>query len=310
MILTIDLNPSINREYVLDNLSLGRYNLTNSTSFKNGGSGMIATTLFNTFSQDSILTGFLGGINGEYFHKELRELGIAHEFTQITEETRTTISIIDQENYTSISDYGPRVNREELINFYELYTRLIYKTDIICGLGVSLPLGAPKDIYYDLIKYANKNNKKFILDIKGEELNYSIDASPYMVILDQEELENLIKLSLNFENEIIKGGRYILDKGVEFVVIDLQNKGSIVLGQKQGYRIEIPYTNKNNTSKDHSGFAAGFALGLNRGYDLDMTLRLGQAFDIASNLEQNTSNIEMSDVKRIMGEIEIYPINY
>jgi len=310
MILTIDLNPTINREYILDNLIIGAGNLAKSTSFRNGGPGIVATTLLNIFNENSLLTGFLGGINGDYFHKELREKGIFHEFTPISEETRTTISLIENENYTSISDSGPRISREELINFYELYMRLTDKIDIICGLGLSLPTGIPKDIYYDLIKYANKNNKKFILDIKGEELNHSIEASPYMVIIDQNELEDLIKLSLTFDNEIIKGGRYILDKGVEFVVIDLQKRGSIVLGQEKGYRIEIPYTTNRMNKKDHSGMAAGFALGFNRDYDIDMILKLGQAFDIASNLEHNTSDIEMSDVKRIMGEIEIYPINY
>lgn len=310
MILTIDLNPTMDRKYIIDKIRLGEDKKAKSSTYSPGGNGIVASTLLDTFNEKSFMTGFLGGINGEYFHRKLSEMSIMHEFIPIKEETRTTIRIIDdEENNTTISEEGPRITREEIVSFYELYSRLIEKTNVICGLGDSLPLGIPKDIYFDLITLANKKNKKFILDIKGDELSYGIDASPYMVILRQSELEDLMKLSLTFENEIIKAGRYILDKGVEFVVIDMKNKGSIVLGQEKGYRVEIPYYNRKN-GKDYSGMSSGFALGINRNYDIEMTLRLGQAFNIAANSISDIMKIEISDVKRIMSEIEIYPINY
>lgn len=311
MILTIDLNPTMDRKYIIDKIRLGEDKKAKSSTYSPGGNGIVASTLLDTFNEKSFMTGFLGGINGEYFHRKLSEMSIMHEFIPIKEETRTTIRIIDdEENNTTISEEGPRITREEIVSFYELYSSLIEKTNVICGLGDVLPLGIPKDIYFDLITLANKKNKKFILDIKGDELSYGIDASPYMVILRQSELEDLMKLSLTFENEIIKAGRYILDKGVEFVVIDLGKKGSIVLGQEKGYRVEIPYLNNILERTNYSGMSSGFALGINRNYDVEMTLRLGQAFNIVANLKSNIMKIEMSDVKRIMSEIEIYPINY
>ena len=61
---------------------------------------------------------------------------------------------------------------------------------------------------------------------------------------------------------------------------------------------------------DNSGIIAGLALGIARKYDMEMTLRLSQAFSIAYAIEENINRLEMSDVKRFMGRIEIYPINH
>ncbi|MCQ4922728.1 PfkB family carbohydrate kinase [Tissierella carlieri] len=310
MILNIDLNPNLDRNYILDKVYLGKNNNTKSSSCSPSGKAFISSILLDAFNEDSFITGFLGGINGEYFHKRLTEMKMAHEFIPIKEETRTIIRLKDNENDTTILEEGPRITREEIVSFYELYSRLVERTNIICGLGSLLPQGVPKDIYFDLITLANKRGKKFILDIGEDGLSYGIDATPYMVILNQRELEDILKVSLHFENEIIKSGRYILDRGVEFIVIDLQNRGSLVLGQDRGYRVEIPYLGNTIANIDYNGMSAGFALGINRNYDIEMTIRLGQAFNIVSNLESDIMKIEASDIKRLMSQIEIYPINY
>ncbi len=310
MILTIDLNPAIDRNYTLDKICLGKDTKVKSSVYSPGGNGIISSVLLDTFNEDSFITGFLGGINGEYYHRNLSEMGIMHDFVPIKDETRANIKLLDQEdNLTTLSEEGPRVSRDEIVKFYELYSRLLEDANIVCGVG-SVPLGVPKDIYFDFVSLSNKNNKKFILDVEGDNLAYGVDASPYMVILKQKDLEDLMKLSLSFENEIIKAGRYMLDKGIQYVIVDLEKRGSIVLGQEKGYRIEIPYLSITNNVVKNSGMAAGFALGINRNYDMEMTLRLGQAFNIAPYLESHIMNIEMSDIKRIMSEIEIFPINY
>ncbi|MDR7855806.1 PfkB family carbohydrate kinase [Tissierella sp.] len=310
MILTIDLNPAIDRKYTLDRICIGKDTALKSSVYSPGGNGIVSSALLDTFNEDSFITGFLGGINGEYYHRSLVEIGIMHEFVPIKDETRANIKILDQEdNLTSFSEEGPRVSREEIVKFYELYSRLMSDANIVCGVG-SVPMGVPKDIYFDFVSLANKNKKKFILNVKGDSLASGIDASPYMVILKQRELEDLMKLSLSFENEVIKAGRYLLDKGVPYIVIDLEKKGSIVLGQDKGFRIEVPYLSNAINITDNSGMSAGLALGISRNYDMEMTLRLGQAFSIAPYLNHNIMKIEMSDVKRIMSEIEIFPINY
>lgn len=310
MILAIDLNPTTYRKYAVDRVSLNEETKAKSLVYSPGGTGITIARLLDIFSENSFITGFLGGTNGEYYHRKLSEIGIMHDFAPIKDETRTTVKLADGEgNLITVLESGPRITREELVRFYELYSKVIDRSDIICASG-TLPQGVSNDIYFNLITMANRKEKLFILDVAGEELAEGIDASPYMVIISKQELQSLIKLNLNFENEIIKAGKYILDKGVKVVVINLQERGTIVLGEEKGYRLEMPSLDIDMNMMDNCGILAGIALGINRNYDFEMTLKLGQAFSIAYSKELDMNRIEMSDVKKLMGKIEIYPINH
>lgn len=310
MILTVDLNPSIDRIYYLDDINIGKAILAKSSSYGPGGHGIMATSLLDAFNEEVFMSGFLGGVNGEYFHRILLDLGIAHEFLPIKEEIKTKMKITESQNKsTIIYDEGPRITREEVGNFYKLFTKLVERANIVCCVGKEQPQGLPNEIYANLVEISRENRKKIILDIGDHGISSAIDAIPYMVILTKKQLENLINLQLDFENEIIKATRFILDKGIKYVVIDLEDKGSMVLEQDKGYILDIPNLERTINSRENASMAAGFAMGISRNYDIDMVLRLGQAFGVASSVENNKT-IELSDIKRLMGQIEIYPINY
>lgn len=309
MILNVDLNPSMDRVYIVDKIHIGESVLSKSFTYEPGGHGIVATSLLDIFNEEVFMTGFLGGLNGEYFHKSLLDQNIPHEFLPIKEETRTKIKLIDQHGTcTTILEDSPRITREEVGMFYGLYNRLIGESNIVCCVGNNQPLGLPKDIYFNLINIARESRKRIIIDIGNHGLKLAIDAIPYMVVVDQKQLEDIIGLELNFENELIKAGRFILDKGVKYVAINLYEKGSIILGQDKGFILDI---NKDVEMRnlENTTMAAGFALGFNRNYDMEMVIRLGQAFGIVSSTKK-IEKIEMTDIKKAMGQIEIFPINY
>lgn len=309
MILNLDLNPYINKICNVDKINLGVEIKSNFSDYTPGAS-IVISKLLDAFGETSISTGFLGGFNGERYHQMLLEEGLAHEFVSIKDETKLKLHIKDKgENFINVIDEEPRVIREDAKKLLNLYLNLIKKSEIICGSSDTLPLGLTDEIYFQLISIANENGKKFIMTAKGEELKKGIDANPYMVILDKLILEDLTKLYLQYENEIIKASNYILHRGVEFVVICLPNFEILMLGQEQGFRISSEAEYNDNLKIDLRKISAGFALGISRNYDLDMTLRLAYAFN-RYDASENKNEIDISEIKRIMTEVDICSINY
>lgn len=312
MILSIDFNPFIERKYILNQLNLGEDNKCSSFNINPAGRAFVGAMLLEAFNENCSMTGFLGGVNGDNYHKALLDMKIPHEFVPIKDETRGSIKIKVQEEYTTIMDGDLRISRDEAVAFYQIYSKLINKASIVCMVTSSLPQGIPKNIYFDLIDLSREKGKKFIYASGLEGINYVLDAVPFMMILKKEELENLLKISLDFETEIIKASRYLLDRGVEYAIIDMGKRGSLMLGQKSGYRIDISnlsniidkYSLKNNY------MAAGFALGISRGYDIETTMKLAQSFSIIGNTQDDIINVDASDVKKLMSFIEIDNINY
>lgn len=310
MILTIVLDPILEKEYYVDRLYPKIETLATKISYDLGGKGNVLTKILNNLNLDVFSIGFLGGLNGVYIFDQLKIRGIYNDFISIKDDSRGAMYLFeDGQLISTIIEPGPRIIRDELVSFYELYGRVIERHEIICGLG-SLPMGVPKEIYYELIDLANRKDKKFILDAEGLELTYGIEALPFMVKLNKNDLEEISKLKLNFENEIIKIGYSILEKGIEIVVIDLNEDGTIVLTKDRGYRLELFEMDIRDIGEDKGYIVSGYAFGIERQYDLETTMRLSQAMRIVYGFERNLDKVDMSDIKKIMGKIEISPIYY
>lgn len=309
MILNLDLNPYVNKICKVNNVNIGEEIKSNFSNYTPGGS-IIISNFLDAFAEDSFVTGFLGGLNGERYHNMLSDRNLAHEFVPIKDETKLKLKIIDMEGKQMvITDEEPRVTREETKKLLNLYLNSIEDSEVICGSSVTLPLGLRDEIYYELINISNQSGKKFILTAQGQELKKGIDAIPYMTILNKSNLEDLTMLELQYENEIIRASNYILHRGIEFVVISLDNNEILLLGQKKGYRVSSDIVTKDRGNNDLRKISAAFALGINRNYDLDMTLRLAYAFN-NYEISDNSSEIEISKIKRMMTKVEIYSINY
>lgn len=87
MILTITLNPSIDRRYTLQEFEKGEIFRTEDVQYTPGGKGLNVTKVIHSFQESVMATGLLGGFSGEYISSELNQADINHNFISINGET-------------------------------------------------------------------------------------------------------------------------------------------------------------------------------------------------------------------------------
>lgn len=305
MILTVDLNPIINRGYFIHDFEIGKSYTAYDIQYRPGGSGLDIGLIAKAFNEPVKVTGFAGGRNGDYIIKNLDNMDIDHSFVPINEETRTSTRILsDYGIETEIIERSPSLSNEEVLEFYKLYRELIRDAEIICCSG-PLPSGIPEDIYRDLILMAKEENKKVFLDASGEALKYGIKASPFLIKPNRDELEEYAGFILTNENEIIKAANYIKENGVEIVVVSLGKAGAIVVHDEYSYKINMPSIDLVNSTGAGSAMIAGFAVSMLRNYDFEYMLKIAAACGGANAMEKNSGIIDMVNMKTIMNEIEI-----
>ena len=308
MILTITLNPSIDRRYVVDGFEKGRVFRAREVQYTPGGKGLNVTKVIKAFNEPVVATGFLGGRSGEYIKDQLDDMNIQHKFVDIRGETRSCIAILsDDKSQTEVLEDGPYIFKEETLNFYELYRDIIKECEIICASG-SLPKGLTSDTYRKLIDIAKEQNKKFILDTSGEALRLGVEGAPFLVKPNKEELENLVGHSIINEYEIFKSAKYLLDKGINIVVISLGSKGSVVFSNDYAYMVKPPKVNAINPVGSGDSMVAGFAVALKRNYDFETMIRFASACGTANAMEAETGKVDIDNVRRLMKEIKIEEI--
>ncbi len=305
MILSIDLNPSIDRRYFIHNFGIGKSYTAYDIQYIPGGSGLDIAKIVKSFNEPILTTGFLGGRNGEYILEILNNMNIKNKFVFIEEETRTCTKILtDYGLETEISERPPYLSNDEMVEFYELYRELIKDVDIICASG-DISRELPIDIYKHLVLMAREEGKKILLDASGEALKYGLEASPFLVKPNRDELEEYMGFIMTNEKDIIMAANYIMESGVEIVVVSLGKSGAIAIYDGYSYKINMPSIDAVNPKGAGSAMMAGFAVSMLRNYDFEYMLKIAAACGAANAMETDSGIIDMGNMKSIASEIEI-----
>lgn len=304
MILTITLNPSVDRRYSVEDFEVGGVFRADETQATPGGKGINVSKVLKLLGEEPLSTGFLGGRAGEYIQENLNSLNIENKFVNIHGETRSCIAIISGDTQTEILESGPSIIDVELEAFIQRYKELLKRCKYISISG-SLPKGLPIDTYRRLIDIAKEEGKCVLLDTSGKALVTAIEAKPFLIKPNLDELEKLIEKNINSEQDIIDAGKALLEKGIEIVVASLGEEGSFVFNKDDIYKVRVPEIEVVNPVGSGDSMIAGFAAGLARDYDLEETIKLAAACGTLNAMEKATGCIDPSKVDSMTEKIRV-----
>ena len=248
MILTVTLNPALDKIIILDNLKVGKLNRVKDTTVLAGGKGINVSEVLTELEIENKAIGIVGGNNGRRITSMLENRGVKSDFIWSDFETRQNLKIKEKETNreTEINEAG-RVSQENINDFIRSFEKAIKKNKTFVLSG-SLPTGVDKDIYALLIEKAKKEEAKVILDSSGEEFKLALKKAPYLVKPNLEEIENLLGRKINNNADLKKGAKYLLDQGVNIVMISLGEKGAFIASEAEGYRIYTPQVKVSQTT--------------------------------------------------------------
>src|SRR5690554_5389719 len=95
MILTITLNPAVDRVVFVEGLKVGDTNRVVRTERDAGGKGINSSRIVASLGGETLATGFLGGGVGAYIRSVLKDENVPNEFVRVKEETRINTNIED-----------------------------------------------------------------------------------------------------------------------------------------------------------------------------------------------------------------------
>ncbi|NPV42542.1 MAG: 1-phosphofructokinase [Firmicutes bacterium] len=306
MILTVTLNPSIDRSYRIDSFHPGCLYRAQEESAVAGGKGINAAKVVKIMGEKVTATGFLGGKTGEFIEEELYKKGIGCNFVKISQESRTCIAILDTvlNTQTEILEKGPEIEQSELRRFLQTYEKLAISHQIIIASG-SIPAGVPPNIYAEFIDIARGYGSKFILDTSGEYLLHGVKAGPFMIKPNLKEAEILLKMKLTNLSKVKDAAISLYRSGIEVVCISLGHEGSIIAYEKGTYKITPPKVKVSSAVGSGDAYVAGMAVGIKRGLTIPEAATLATACGVSNALYYKTGFIKFEDIKKIKPNIEI-----
>lgn len=304
MIVTVTLNPAVDRTIYVDDFNKGEVNKAISSIVDPGGKGINVSKVVKSLGQNTLALGFLGGDTGDFIKRALIKQGITEGFTIVEKTTRTNIKIVSSttEETTDINEPGEEISKDELLKFTINFKKSIKKGDIVVLSG-SVPKGIPVDIHKELADMANKAGCKVILDVSGPYLKEGIKAKPYMIKPNIHELEELIGKNLDDQKDVIGVCRNIIDSGVTLVCVSMGSRGALLIGKDFIMHSASTRVAVKSTVGAGDSLVGGMASGMNQGQTIENAFKLGIAASTSAVMQVGTKAPSMEEIRNIYDKI-------
>ncbi len=304
MIVTVTMNPAIDKTIEIDRLNRGNLNRIEKIEYDAGGKGINVSKTIHELGGESIATGFLGGNAGRVIEEILDSRGIKHDFVWVDGETRTNTKVCEQDGtVTELNEKGPEVTPEQLTNLLEKLDDLA-DDNVLFILAGSIPGNMEKDIYARIIERVHKKGAKVLLDADGELFRKGLEQKPDMIKPNQWEIEELQGFSHGVsDKKLINVAEKMQTEGIDTVVISLGKNGALfVCGSyvAKGMPLKVDV---------HSTVGAGDAMVAAMAYSFEKkmepreTARLCMAVSAGAVMTVGTKPPEKQLVKQLMKRV-------
>jgi tagatose 6-phosphate kinase len=306
MILTVTLNTSVDKFYMLD--ALTPYTVMRVKEVRNtaGGKGLNVSRVAAQLGEAVTAMGFVGGHIGAYFESLVTEARIRKAFTHVASETRSCINGWDlaRNLSTEYLEPGAPVSAGEVSRFLEDFKREMPGADAVTISG-SMPRGVPEDCYETLIGMCRDAGKPVLLDTAGETLRRSVKARPSFVKPNAEELGQLLGYEPDGPDALASSAAELQRGGIPTVVVSLGADGALMACDEGVFAGKPPRIKPKNTVGCGDSMVAGFAVGAVRGLPAAERLRLAVAVSAANALYMGTGGYEDGDLARLIPEVDV-----
>lgn len=313
MIISVSLNPAVDKIIYIDNFEAGKMFKTNNIKISAGGKGVNVAKVISCLKNSVLLHGFVAGNTGRLIEKMAQDLNISTNLTLVDGETRTNINIIDTKKgrETEILEPSPAIKASNISDFLlalEKDIKLLEGKKGYVVLSGSLPNGVPDTFYKEVInEYKEKVN--FIVDTSQVALEKAIEAEPFLIKPNKRELSAIVGRELLSLEEIIAAANEILDKGVKNIVVSLGDEGAILLTKNQCYYGKINRPIKIvNTIGSGDSMVAGIVTALDRGNTLIEAFKLGLACGACNAEFEEIGHVDEKIVNTMLEQIIIHKL--
>jgi 1-phosphofructokinase family hexose kinase len=227
LILTLTLNPAVDRTVTVDRLVFEDRGYILSRSEAAGGRGINASQVIAAFGGKTRALLTSGGAAGERMEQSLASMGFPFEVVRVNAESRVNLTISDKQGLTvKLNEIGAPLDGNEIKAIRQLVEARLDRVHwlMICG---SLQPGVPPHFYCDLIELAKKRGVKTLLDTDGEALVHALEARPTVITPNQPEAERLLGRAIITRSQSIEALTRIHAMGPESVILSLGARGAL-----------------------------------------------------------------------------------
>lgn len=232
MIVTVTLNPSLDRTIDIDRLEPGAVHRARAVHLHPGGKGVNVTRALLRNGTPSVAVLPVGGPQGDQLVGLLEAERVAHALVPVRTDTRSNITVAEADGTTTkLNEPGGTLEAADLA---AITTRTLAEAApgdwiVLCG---SLPPGAPIDTYARATRALHAAEMRVVVDTSGPALAACLGAEPGglpdLVKPNAEELADAVGRPLTRLADVIEAALQVVRAGVPRVLVSLGAAGAVL----------------------------------------------------------------------------------
>lgn len=308
MILTLTINPAVDRNVTVDRLAFEDRGYILSRDEDAGGRGINASRVIHSFGGETLAVAVSGGQAGDLFLSLIKSCSFPIDVVPIENEIRRNLTITDKQGLTvKLNELGPPLSAKELDRIAEVVESNLDKATwfMICG---SMPPGVPPHFYTQLIELAHKKKVKTLLDTDGDALLHGMEALPTVVCPNQQEAERLLNRALITRTHLVEAVERMHGMGAQSVLLSLGSRGAI--GRSENDLIEVVPPRIDALCPIGAGdaLAAAFTWAMDEGRSFVDAVRWGVAAGTASAKLPGVTFADLEQTRQMYPQVELRSI--
>jgi 6-phosphofructokinase 2 len=307
LILTLTINPAIDRTVTVDKLVFEDRGYILDRAEVAGGRGINASQVLSAFGAKTLALLASGGPAGERMEKSLAEMGFPFEAVPVASESRINLTISDKQGLTvKLNEVGAPLQPGEIKSIRNLVEARLDKAHwlMICG---SMQPGVPPHLYCELIGLAQRRGVKTLLDTDGEALQHALEAKPTVITPNQHEAERLLGRALITHTQCREAVERIQCMGPESVILSLGSRGALGSSSEGILEALPPRVDSLCPIGAGDALAAAFVWSRDKGKTFAESLRWGVAAGTATAALPGIKFPTLQQARAIYKRVEVRP---
>jgi 1-phosphofructokinase family hexose kinase len=309
LIVTVTLNAAVDRTLTVPNFQFGHRHRASHRLTGAGGKGINVARALKRLETPVIATGLAGGRTGDRIVEDLALEGILNDFVRISDESRTSIAVVDPTagSLTEVYEWGPAVRPEELEVLSDKLHYLARMAGYVVFSG-SLPRDVENDFYAGAIRDLSRRGVRCVLDCEGEPLRLGVEAEPFLVSPNQQEAESLVGQEFMDDEDFVMALDTIADLGAHNVLITQETSCFALLREERQVRrfhASIPRVEPIAAVGAGDVLLGGYLSERFNGAPVDDALRTAIGCAAASVVELGAGRFDPREAQRLAAGVEI-----
>ncbi len=276
MIITLTLNPAVDKTAIIEPLIPGGLNRVKSFTQDAGGKGINVSKVISMLGANSVATGFVGEENADIFKNVLSKLNCKFDFIKVEGSTRTNLKLHDEVNgITEVNEPGINVSEQQENRLIHEHLMPCSCKDAIFVLAGSMHKNAKAGFYANLTQKLKQSGARVFLDADNEAFALALKEKPDFIKPNKDELLRYFEKESASEQELIEMCKSLTGQGIGTVVLSMGGEGALFVTEKEAYAAKALDVKVQSTVGAGDSMVGAFA------YATMKNMRLEQAATLA-----------------------------